>query len=58
MKLHELPHIFHHLIEAKGDDAKWAGVILIVIGLVLTPACIGIPIVIVGIIKIIEGFKG
>jgi hypothetical protein len=50
-----LPHGLHHVLHAAAHDKKnpkLAGVVLIFIGLFLTPWLIGIPIVIYGICKL------
>jgi|GEM_PF-3165564 len=56
-ELNHLLHFVNHCVHAKGNDAKWAGVGLIVVGLFLTPFCIGIPLLIFGIVKLVEGFN-
>jgi hypothetical protein len=56
-QLNHLAHLVHHCTHAKGDDAKWAGGVLIVVGLFLTPFLIGVPLLIYGIVKLVEGFK-
>jgi hypothetical protein len=48
---HAAREVVVHMAKKKGDEAKGAGIVLMVIGLLLTPVLIGIPIVIVGAIK-------
>jgi len=50
---HHLPHIVHQAME-ETKNPKFAGVILIIIGLFLTPWLIGIPILILGIYKLFQ----
>jgi len=51
MSWHHLTHIVHGAMHEK-QNPKLAGVVLVVIGLFLTPILIGIPILLLGIYKL------
>jgi hypothetical protein len=48
---HNLPHLIHGAMHEK-DHPKLAGVMLIIVGLFLTPFVIGIPILLLGMYKL------
>jgi hypothetical protein len=51
MSLHHLTHLVHGALHEK-EHPKFAGAVLVGVGLILTPFLIGIPILLVGIYKL------
>lgn len=51
MSLHHLTHLVHGALHEK-ENPKLAGAVLVVVGLVLTPFLIGLPILLVGLYKL------
>lgn len=47
-------HAATHAIKAKGDDSRGAGVVLLIVGFFLAPIGIGIPLMIIGAIKLFK----
>jgi hypothetical protein len=54
---HLVQHATVHALKTKGEESKAGGIALIVIGFFLTPILIGIPIMIVGVIKVINSSR-
>jgi len=54
---HLVQHATVHALKTKGEESKAGGLALIVIGFFLTPILIGIPIMIVGVIKVINSSR-
>ena len=49
---HLARHAATHALKTKGEDRKAGGIVLIVLGIFLTPVLIGIPLILIGLYKV------